>query len=101
MSTTKFFRKVYNGTQENQRLQSNIEDSITGLLQNALLSGRLVESVNLVSGDNKLEHKLGRKIRGYIFVKKSGAADIYNSSDDELFLTLNSSANITASIWIF
>lgn len=101
MSKAKFFRKVFAGTQESQRLQSNIEDAVTAALKNPLLDGRLLNDVALISGNTKIEHKLDRKIRGYLVVRKSVAANIYDVSNDDLFLTLNSSAAVTVSIWVF
>lgn len=99
--STKFFRKVYTGTQENQRLQANIEDAVSATLKNPLLDGNLLKSVALVSGDNKIAHKLARKINGYVVVKKNSAATLYDVADDESFLTINASASATISIWIF
>ena len=100
MSRTGFFKKVYQGTQESQRLQDNIESALAPILRNPLLDGILLQA-NLVSGNNAIEHKLNRKIRGYIIVKKSANANIYDSSDDEQFLNLNSSAAVTVSLWVF
>jgi hypothetical protein len=101
MSRTKFFSKVYEGSQESQRLQTNIQSALTSILRNPLLDGRLVEDVELVTGSNKLEHKLERAVRGYILVRQNAAANLYEVSSDDLFITLSSSADVTASIWIF
>lgn len=101
MSRTKAFPKVHMGTQESNRLQTNIQDAITAVLRCPILDGRLIESVALAIGDTKLEHKLGRKIKGYFIAKKSAPADIYLSFDDDLFFTLNASAGTTVSVWVF
>ena len=100
MARQKSFKKVYNGTQENQQLQTNIENAIAETLKNPLLDGRLLPAT-LVLGNNKLEHKLDRKVRGYIIVKKSAACDIYDISSDDLFITFASTANAAVTIWIF
>jgi hypothetical protein len=101
MSKPKFFRKSFAGTEEMRRLQTDIENAIAETIKSPLLNGRQLDNISLTSGDNKIEHKLARKIRGYIVSKKSNAATIYNSSDDEKFLTLNTSANVTVSLWVY
>ncbi len=98
--TPKTFQKFHQGSQELQRLQKNVEDAFGPIVKNVLLNGRLLEAT-LASGSNKIEHKLGRKINGYIIVKRNANVSVYNTSDDELYLTLNSSGAASVSIWVF
>jgi hypothetical protein len=101
MSRASFFRKVFDGNEQNQRIQSNIEAAVAQTLRSPLLDGRMISDITLVSGDNKLEHKLARKVRGYLVIDRSNGATIYTSSKDEKFLTLNASTGSVISLWVF
>ncbi|MEZ0208564.1 MAG: hypothetical protein ACAH17_00100 [Candidatus Paceibacterota bacterium] len=101
MSRPRFFRKVFDGSESNQKLMTNIEQAVSGAIRSPLLDGRMIEAVAITAGDNRITHKLGRKVRGYIIVKKSGNVDVYDSESDELYLILNSSGGATVSVWVF
>lgn len=101
MSRTKFFRKVFDGTPEGQRLQKNIEDAVAQTLRSPILDNVLFENQNLISGTTALEHKLARVPRGYVVVDRSNASTIYTASKDDKFLNLVSSGAVTVSILIF
>lgn len=75
---------------------------IDPVVSNVLLNGRLIENQDLGVGSNVINHKLGRKQRGYIIADQDGIANIYRSMPlDGLTLTLTSDANVTVSIWCF
>lgn len=100
----KRFYKFRSEDQELNRVQEQIEQVLNPLASIALLDGALLENVDLVTAtDKNIEHKLSRKYSGYIIVKRSAACDIFDkqSQDDTKFLTLNSSADVTVSIWVF
>lgn len=105
MAKPRFFRKINSEDRELQQVQFNIEQAVAPFIKSPILNGRLETSINLTSGDNKIEHKLGRKIIGYIIVSQSASIDIYDniptSTDGEKYLTLNSSANAVISAWFF
>jgi hypothetical protein len=100
-SKAKSFRKVLGGTEENRRLQSNVENAISKLIRHPLMDYRLERSVALASGANVIEHKLGRTPIGYLVVSQSNASTIYDSSMDDKFLNLVTSGAVTVSLLIF
>lgn len=101
MSKPTAFRKTFGNSPEVQQLQSSIEAAISSVIRNPLLNGRLIEGLELTSGTNKIEHKLARSVRGFIPVMRSNAATIYQTANDDRFLTVTASANVTVSLWIF
>lgn len=99
MSKPKAFRKVVGG--DIATLQASVEHAISEVIRNPLLDGVLLENVSLGAGNTKVPHKLDRNLKGFVIVDRSNAATIYRVTKDDKFLTLNSSAAITVSIWVF
>ena len=50
------------------------------VVANPIVNSNLLESVSLASGVNVINHKLGRKQRGYIIVDQDASAEIYRYS---------------------
>lgn len=67
--------------------------------------GQTLQSVSLVSGTNIINHKLGRKLTGWIVVRLRGPATFYDSQESnpnqQQTLLLNSSANVVADIFVY
>lgn len=86
-------------------MQSAWASEINPLLTNPFLKGRLIPGVELAIGDNVINHKLGRKLQGWVIVGIDGVADIYDAqasnSMPELTLVLNSSAVVGVSLYVF
>lgn len=87
------------------RMQSGIVDKLNFILSVPFLNGILLEAVVLSSGNNIINHKLGRTIRGYFVTNQNAAASIYNSSpatlNFEQQIQLNASAGVTVDLWVF
>lgn len=97
--------------------QFQTDDKDVGLLQNtwaALLNVMLgnpslqcniLSKVVLTTGDNKINHLLGRKLIGWRIVRQRASATIYDKQDSNqspnLTLVLNSSANVTVDLEVF
>lgn len=104
--------------------QSNILTTLNNLLRtNALISGSLLtnssslvgnaantDGIPLVAGDNTINHGLGRALIGWIVVRSSAAATIYDKqstnivngqSQAGLTLILNASAPTTVYLYVF
>jgi hypothetical protein len=69
-------------------------------------SGRLIQGVSVVTGSNTINHKLGRKLQGWIVTRMPGAfIQIYdlqnNNKMPELTLVLNASASGTIDLFVF
>ena len=86
--------------------QDHIEEVITPVLNAAIIDGVIVEDVILNSSTfTNIKHKLGRKPRGYIVIRKSAAQTVFEEAGDyenrKLFLKLKASGAVTVNLWIF
>ena len=86
--------------------QDHIEEVITPVLNAAIIDGVIVEDVILNSSTfTNVKHKLGRKPRGYIVIRKSAAQTVFEEAGDyenrKLFLKLKASGAVTVNLWIF
>ena len=69
-------------------------------------NGVILEDIDLVSGSfTDIEHKLGRKPRGYLVIRKSAAQTVYEDVGDydnrKLFIKLRASGSVTVNLWVF
>jgi len=62
---------------------------------------RILKDVSLVIGDNLIPHGLNRALTGWAIVDIDGASDIYKTTSNSRFITLNSSAAVTVSLEVF
>ena len=88
------------------QLQRNIAKVVEPVASNPVVNGIILPSVALVSGDNEVNHKLGRTLQGWIIVRRHGNyRDIYDKQDTNPFpartLVLNSSGTTTVDIYVF
>jgi hypothetical protein len=97
----KQMRKSYTLPEEVKDLENNVKDVLDQITGIGLLDGRLIQDVALLSGANRIAHVLGRKPQGFIIVNRNSSAIVWQTNIDTLFITLNASANITVSLWIF
>ena len=86
--------------------QDHVESVINPVLNSAIIDGVIVEDVDLVSGSfTSVEHKLGRKPRGYLVIRKSAAQTVYEDVGDydnrKLFIKLRASGTVTVNLWVF
>lgn len=72
------------------------------VLANLLVQGRLVSNTTLYSGDNVINHLLGKMMSGWFVADQNAGVTIYRSAPlNGLTLTLNSSGTVTVSLWCF
>ena len=86
--------------------QDHIESVINPILASAIIDGVILEDIDLVSGSfTDIEHKLGRKPRGYLVIRKSAAQTVYEEAGDydnrKLFMKLRASGSVTVNLWVF
>ena len=86
--------------------QDHIESVINPVLDSAIIDGVILEDIDLVStGFTSVEHKLGRKPRGYLVIRKSAAQTVYEDVGDydnrKLFIKLRASGTVTVNLWVF
>ena len=86
-------------------VQSNWSSLLNPLLDNPLNQGQILEQVTLQIGSNVVNHKLGRKLRGWFIVRQRSAGDVYDTQDTnpspQTTLTLTSSAIVSVDIFVF
>ncbi|HAT63657.1 MAG TPA: hypothetical protein DCS66_03510 [Flavobacteriaceae bacterium] len=86
--------------------QDHVEEVLTPVTNSVIIDGIILEDIDLVSGSfTSIEHKLGRKPRGYIVIRKSAAQTVYEDVGDydsrKLFLKLRASGSVTVNLWVF
>ena len=86
--------------------QDHVESVINPVLDSAVIDGVILEDIDLVSGSfTSVEHKLGRKPRGYLVIRKSAAETVYEDVGDydnrKLFIKLRASGSVTVNLWVF
>lgn len=85
-----------------KQLQENIEQAINPVLTKEIINGILIKDIVLTTGSvDKVNHKLGRNPIGYIVVKRNANSVIWESAMDSRTISLNCSANVTVTLWIF
>jgi hypothetical protein len=79
-----------------------LASALNPVLSNPLLKGIMLTDVVLAIGDNVINTGLGKNQTGWFVVDQNAASSIHRSAPfNGLTLTLNSSAVVTASIWVF
>lgn len=88
-----------------QLMQSDWASKLNPVLANPLVNGIILQSVSLVSGANTINHKLGRKLQGWIPVRVRSAATFFDTQDSNpmpaLTLTLTASAAVVVDLYVF
>lgn len=86
-------------------MQTSWSSDLNPLLKNPALQGYILKDVSLVSGDNIISHRLGRKIQGWMIVGINASVSIYDKQSTnvipEFTLVLNSSGTATVNIYVF
>lgn len=98
------FRAIRTAVKDIQRLQDALNKVFNSILNKQILDGRLIPNINLLSSStNEISHGLGNPLRGYIIVNQDASANIYSSvstTPNSTFI-LNTSADVTISLWVF
>ena len=86
-------------------MQTKWASVINPVLGIPLNQGLLLQDVSLVSGSNTINHRLGRKLVGWIVTRLRSSATIYDTQDTNqrpsLTLELVASAPVVADIFVF
>jgi hypothetical protein len=76
--------------------------ALNPVVQQPLVNSSQIDGVNLIAGETKFSHKLGRTPQGWMVVDKTGYADIFRSAPfNPLTLTLTSSFAVTVSVLVY
>lgn len=88
-----------------QMMQNSWATQLNPLLANPSLQSIILKNVLLVTGNNVVNHKLGRTLQGWRIVRQRAAANIHDNQDNnqspQLTLFLVSSANVSIDLEVF
>lgn len=86
-------------------MQDRILSVLNSVAVNPILDSDILTDVVLASGDNTINHKLGRKLNGWFLTRRNAATTVYDKQATNLIpertLVLNSSAIATVDIFVF
>lgn len=86
-------------------MQTAWASQLNPVLAAPFLQGILLKNVTLVAGDNTVNHKLGRKLQGWVLSRVRAAATIYDKQDSNqmpaLTLVLNTDADVVVDLYVF
>ncbi len=97
----KGLRKVNVKDSELSRVQDAIQLNLQTIVTKEILDGILGEGFEITTTAKQFAHGLGRDPLGYIIVSKSAFADVIDSARDTRTITLQASAPVTISLWVF
>lgn len=79
--------------------------SLNPLLSNPLVNGNMLENISVTSGNNIINHGLGRKLQGYFVIMNSANVTFFDRQSTntypELTLILVPSGSATISLYVF
>jgi hypothetical protein len=86
-------------------LQTKWASLINPVIDAPQSKGLILKDVVLAAGDNTVNHRLSRKLQGWIVIGITAASQIYdlqatNQTSDKT-LILNASAPCTVTLWVF
>lgn len=102
----KRLKKLNTANRDLNLIQDNTEDAINSIALNSFLNGNILEDIQLVTGqDNIVNHKLGKKLQGWLLVGNNANSVIYDNQSSNntpnLTLLLRATANCTVKLYVF
>jgi len=96
---------VQTASRELNQFQQQVISAVDPVLENPIVNGRLIESITITSGINRIDHGLGRTLVGWIVVRNGASVTFYdnqstNSTPDRT-LVLTASGAATISLYVF
>jgi hypothetical protein len=86
-------------------IQDKWTSELNPLLNKATSQSIVLKSITLSSGQNEVNHRLGRTLQGWKLVRQRGPANIYDLQDQnqspKLTLSLVSSATVIVDLEVF
>lgn len=88
-----------------QMMQNSWASILDPIITNPANLSIILKNVSLASGDNVINHKLGRKLQGWKIVRQRASATLYDKQDanqsPQLTLALNASGAVVVDIEVF
>jgi hypothetical protein len=83
-------------------MQNRWSSELNPMLRNPVNNMSVLKDVKLVSGDNVINHLLGRKLQGWVILDVDAPTSVYRSAPlNNLTLTLNASAPAVVILGVF
>lgn len=86
-------------------MQTQWASQLDKLLSNPIVGGNLITNIDMIAGTNVINHRLGKKLQGWIVVGQNADANFYDrqstNSMPNLTLQLVSSAIVTINLYVF
>lgn len=86
-------------------MQSTWAKSLDPLLIDPMSNGNIIKNVQLLTGNNTVNHLLGRKLQGWVIVRQRGPGAFYDLQESNqlsgLTLILYSSTMVSVDIFCF
>lgn len=86
-------------------MQTGWSSQLNPILQSPLSSNNILTEVALAAGSNTINHKLQRKLQGWIIIRKRADAAIYDTQDQNVTpqntLLLTSDVDVTVDLLVF
>lgn len=86
-------------------MQTRWASALNPILTNPLANGILLKNVELISGATVVNHKLGRKLQGWLVTRLRNNVVVFDSQDANpnpaLTLVLNSTGATTVDLYVF
>lgn len=90
---------------ELNRVYQNVSKFAQQFVGNPLLEGLVIKDLTVLSASGlTVSHGLGRDIQGWVVIRKGAQADVWEASNQPTAsktLVLESSANVTISLYVF
>ena len=103
---TPYVRKT-SDNEDIEEVQNSLENIFRSIEACPLLDGHLLEGVKLTQGDNEIDHKLGRGLKGWILTRQDFDTIIIDkqvdneNADSNLILNSSTSGTATVDLWVF
>lgn len=92
-------------SRELSSLQTNWAQILNPVIDLPINSGLIRKNISLASGDNTINHLLGRKLQGWFIVRQRASATFFDKQDTNnspsLTLVLNASGAVSVDIFVF
>jgi hypothetical protein len=101
--TLKKFVKISVEDYQLHTVQENASLVFDSLTASPLMDESILKDIDVVSGSNKIDHKLGRVPVGWIMIGTDAAVDLYeeDSTLPNKILVLNASGTATIKLLVF
>lgn len=83
------------------KVQEAVETAINPIIKLPILDGVILQDLVITTSAQKFPHYLGRQPQGWWPVDKQNAAHIFRTDWTTTTITLEASATVTGSIWIY